>query len=162
MSKNVGNLIKIIDESLIYLIEPKSPDITHDRPKGEIQPILFMTDAKFHEPIGDFDEYSQLLQEIFQNAIDKNQPIELNPRNSPKTKLTSTSIKLGIRYLIPSKRREEIIGDLEETKNQMVYDSIPKWKIDLVMTWHTLLILLGLIRVKLKDYGNDKRIVHKE
>jgi len=61
------------------------------------------------------------------------------------------------RFLIPSKRREEVMGDLIETKIQMIEEGFPLWKIKAILYCHMLLIVISLLKVKLLDFGEAKK-----
>lgn len=63
-----------------------------------------------------------------------------------------------IKYLIPSKRREEIIGDLIETEFQMIEAGMSEWKIKMVMMFHIFLVVFSLLRIRVSDFGTSKKI----
>ena len=65
-------------------------------------------------------------------------------------------------FLLPSKRREEILGDLIETKIQMIEAGFPMWKVKGVLCFHMLCILIAMLRTKLLDYGTSKKKVDKD
>ena len=57
------------------------------------------------------------------------------------------------KYLIPSGKREEIIGDLVETEFEMLENAVPNWKIRCIMGWHIFMIGLAMTRVVVSDFG---------
>lgn len=81
-------------------------------------------------------------------------------RNWRRSRFVQNSSKV-LKYLIPSKHREEIIGDWNETKAQMEEDGIHGiWRI-CTLAGLALQIGLGIIRLRLSDLyraGSRKRI----
>ena len=65
------------------------------------------------------------------------------------------------KYLIPSRYREEVLGDLHELALEMIRKSIPPWKIRLVLTFHKVCILISLSRLRISDWGRH-RSKHKK
>jgi len=65
--------------------------------------------------------------------------------------------KTVFKYLIPSKRREEVIGDLIQTKIEMIEDGLPMWKVKGVLYFHMLVIILSMLRIRISDYGRSKK-----
>lgn len=61
------------------------------------------------------------------------------------------------KYLIPSKRREEVLGDLIETKSDMIEEGHPIWKIRLVLFFHIVIILGTMLKLKITDYGSTNK-----
>jgi len=68
-----------------------------------------------------------------------------------------TNSQSMFKYFLPSKRREEVLGDLMETKHEMIEDDLPMWKVKVVLFFHMVMILLSMIRLKLVDYGRSKK-----
>ncbi len=65
------------------------------------------------------------------------------------------------KYLVPREKREEMIGDLIETRYEMEKEGHAQWVIDLVMLAHKGLILLYLLRGRIGDYGKKRRKVDR-
>jgi len=87
-------------------------------------------------------------------------PIVVEKRNKPKT--TFTPSKTTFKYLLPSKRREEVMGDLYETQMDMIEEGFPLWKVKLVLYCHMFFIAFSLLKVRLMDYGRTKKQVDKD
>lgn len=78
-----------------------------------------------------------------------------NKTTKPDTSFTPSESKF--KFLLPSKRREEIMGDLIETKSMMVKAGLPMWQIRAFLYWQMFLILVSIPKVKLNDFGTKKQ-----
>jgi len=65
------------------------------------------------------------------------------------------------KYLIPSNRREEVMGDLIETNIEMIEEGFPMWKIKVVLYFHGISVILALFKTRLQDYGTTKKKINK-
>ena len=71
-------------------------------------------------------------------------------------KQTTTKIIRYFSYTLPSAKREEIVGDLNETIAVMRKDKVKPFVICIVLSWQMTRILFAMISVKLSDFVSDK------
>lgn len=67
-----------------------------------------------------------------------------------------------IKYFIPSKRREEVMGDLTETRNLMLDEGMKVWQIKIVISWHIFWVMTNMLKIKFSDFGvSSKKEIDK-
>ncbi len=76
---------------------------------------------------------------------------------NPKSKDKFNSLK----YFIPSKRREEVIGDLTQTLNEMEEENFSLTKQMFFISWNIFMILFSFCRIKMSDFGKGKNEIEK-
>ena len=115
---------------------------------------VFLVDELLEDSDTEFN-YSYI-EEIEPSLLRADQMLMSPPTTNKPSKRPSMLL-----YLIPSKRREEVIGDLYEIRTDMMTHGFPEWKIRVVLFCHMIWIVVGLFRVKLEDYGKSKKQVEE-
>lgn len=104
--------------------------------------------------------YAKLLHN--QRRINKKLYSNLFKKDKSGIKLKSKKTSL-FKYMIPSKRREEVLGDLAEIKQNMIKEKRSKWTIKFVIGFHLMVIVFSaMIRTRLSDYGTSQKTVDKD
>ena len=71
-------------------------------------------------------------------------------------------VQTGIfKYLLPSKKREEVLGDLAETRQKMERDGVSKRRVQFIMILQKSFILVSLLRLRITDFGKSKKEINK-
>lgn len=100
---------------------------------------------------------------FYQETKSVHKIIFLDRAQKTETKITikKRQYEFFFKYLLPSKRREEVLGDLIETRFEMKMAGCSQWKINLVMFWHKWWALVAMWRVKLGDYGKRQQKTYR-
>ena len=74
---------------------------------------------------------------------------------SNKTKNKKSKIQ-SLKYFIPARHREEVIGDLLEMKMQLKIDGHGIIWITLIILFNCALIMYSMFKIKISDFYKDK------
>lgn len=65
--------------------------------------------------------------------------------------LAKNTTRFYLKSFIPKDYKEEIQGDLAETKVNLLKEGRPAWQVSIIIKFHYLLIEFGFLRIKIRE-----------